>query len=177
MEEITTYIITGASHLPAIQQLIFIVAGVIGLFSVIGALIRQASGGRRGEPVLPETVAGIVSGSLLFSLPAAVNIVSFSFLGEAADPRIITSAIVDTGDKTKTLIQVVVTIITIMGWIAVARGFICWRDGPKYNRPNWFYKGTVFFISGSIAINFYVVANILSVSFGASEIGTNYFKF
>lgn len=184
MQDIVTYLINAAGNLPGIQSAIFLIAGVVGLFSIVFSLIHQVSAGRRGEGPLPATIAGICFGSLLLSLPTVVDIVSVSFFGSASDPQIIGDSIyltgqnpVYTGDATRISIQVLVAFINVFGWFAVARGLWRWRIGPKYDQPGWFGSGAAFIVAGAIATNLYVFADILAVSVGAMPIGTNYFKF
>ncbi|MFA0809415.1 hypothetical protein [Microbulbifer epialgicus] len=177
MEDVVTYIINVANNLPGIQNAIFLVAGFIGIAAVFGSLVNQVTNGRRGQPPLPSTIAGLIFGSLLLSLPTAVDIVSVSFLGSASDPKIIDSYVPVTGDNTRVAIQALVAIINVFGWIAAARGIWRWRVGPKYDQPGWFGSGLTFVLAGSIATNFYVFADVLAVSIGAIPVGTNYFKF
>ena len=130
MEDIVTYLTTAATNMPGVQNAIFLLAGVAGIFAVIGSLVNQVSSGRRGQAPLPSTIAGLVFGSLLLSLSTVVNIVSVSFLGSVADPKIISSYSPVTGDNTRIAIQALVAMVNVIGWFAAARGIWRWRVGP-----------------------------------------------
>lgn len=177
MQDFVTYMVTAAQNLPGIQRAIFLLAGVVGIFAVIGSLLHQVSNGRRGQGPLPTTIAGLACGSLLLSLPTVINIVSVSFFGSVSDPKIIDSYTPVSGDNTRIAIQTLVAMINVIGWIAAARGIWRWRVGPKYDQPGWFGSGLTFILAGSIATNLYVFADVLAVSVGAIPVGTNYFKF
>lgn len=178
MEDIVQYLVKAAENLPGIQSAIFLISGVIGIFVVIGALLNQVSNGRRGQGALPSTVAGLLVGSFLLSLPAVVDIVSVSFFGDASDPKIISSYTpVGGGDKVKIALQALVAMINVIGWYAVARGLWRWKVGPKQDQPGWFGSGLTFIVAGVIAVNFYVFMDILAVSVGAIEVGKKYFQF
>jgi hypothetical protein len=177
MQDIVTYLTNAAANLPGIQGAIFLLAGVVGIFAVFGSLVNQVTNGRRGQGPLPATIAGLAFGSLLLSLPTVVNIVSVSFFGSVADPKIIDSYTPVTGDNTRIAIQALVAMINVIGWIAAARGIWRWRVGPKYDQPGWFGSGLTFVLAGAIATNLYVFADVLAVSVGAIPVGTNYFKF
>lgn len=182
MQDFVTYLTKAASNLPGIQGAIFLVAGVMGLFAVVVAMIYQASAGRRGQGPLPATMAGLVFGSLMLSLPTMVDIVSVTFFGAAADPQIISSYTPVSGNSSgganiRLAIQALVAMINVIGWFAVARGFWRWRVGPKYDQPGWFGSGLTYVLAGSIATNLYVFADMMAVSVGAQPIGTNYFQF
>lgn len=177
MQDIVTYLTTAAGNLPGIQGAIFLIAGVMGLFAVVGALIHQVSAGRRGQGPLPATIAGLVFGSLMLSLTTVVDIISVTFFESAADPQIISSYAPVSGDSTRIAIQALVAIVNVIGWFAVARGFWRWRVGPKYDQQGWFGSGLTFILAGSIATNLYVFADSMAVSVGAIPVGTNYFKF
>lgn len=177
MQDIITYVQNFGVNLPPLQNLIFIIAALVGLFTVIISLASQFSSGRKGEGVLPSTLGGLIVGSLLFSLPKVVDIVGYSMFGSVADPQIISSFTSVSGSAPRKALQVLVALINLLGWIAVARGLWRWRMGPKIGQPGWFGQGLTFVIAGVLAINFYVLADILAVSVGAIPAGTTYFKF
>lgn len=177
MQDVITYIQKFASNLPEINNFIMIASAVVGLYAVIFALINQTTRGRRGEKPLAGTIAGLLIGSLMFSLPTVVNIFSFSMFGSASDPQFINSFQSETGTNLRKALQALVAIITVIGWIAVARGLWRWRIGPDSGQAGWFGQGLTLVIAGVLCINFYVFTDAIAASLGAASVGSNYFKY
>ena len=177
MDDLSTYITTFAQNLPGLTTGFNLIVPLIGLIAVINGLVTQFNQGRKGQGVVPAALASILIGSLMFSLPTVVDIFSASMFGSAADPKMIDTYTSSTGAGTEKAIQALVAFINFIGWIAVVRGLMRWRDGPKYDQPGWFGHGLTYVLAGSLATNFYVFADVLGVSIGAMTVGTEYFKF
>lgn len=177
MEDVITYLITATHNMPAIQRLIFIVAGVIGFVIAGSALMHQARNGRRGEGLSGVTVAGVIVGMLLMSLKTVVEVFAISFFQGAADTMIVDTYSPVGGDAVKTAIQALTIYIAVVGWFAAAKGLYMWYSGPRSGQPGWFGPGLVYIIAGMFCTNFYVLADVLAVSVGAMPAGTAYFKF
>lgn len=177
MDDLVTYLITFGQNFPGIQIAFFKVCAVIGLFTVGISLVNHRATGQRGGGFAKGTLAGILIGSMMFSLPSVMNVVSYSFLGASADVQIIDKFTTTSGDNIRKATQVLIAFITVVGWIAAARGLWIWRIGPKHDQPGWFGSGAVHLIAGAACVNLYVVADIIGKSVGATELGTNYFQF
>lgn len=177
MEDIVTYLVTLTGNMPSIQRLIFTVCGVIGFVIAGSALLHQARNGRRSEGISGVTIAGIIVGMLLMSLKTVVEIFAVSFFQGAADTMIVDTYSPVTGDPIKTAIQALTIYIALVGWFAAAKGLYMWYSGPRSGQPGWFLPGLVYIIAGMFCTNFYVLADVLSVSVGAMPVGTTYFSF
>lgn len=177
MDDLVTYLIAFGQNFPGIQAGFFKVCAVIGLFTIGTSLINHKVKGQRGGGFSKGALAGIIIGSLMFSLPSFMNVVSYSFLGSSTDVQIVDTYTTVSGDNIRKATQVLIAFITVIGWVAGARGLWIWRIGPKYDQPGWFSSGAVYLIAGAACVNLYVVADIIGQSVGATTLGTNYFKF
>jgi len=183
MEDLITYIITFASNLPAIQDLVFIASGGIGFFSVTSALYYQISNGRRGDTPSSAFWAMLFIGSLMLTLQSLVGAFSTTLLGEGIVPVTVTDLQVSqlhsmktSGDTVRGAIHTIALIVNLIGWIAATRGLIRWNYGPKYQQPGWFGSGLTFVIAGALCTNLYAFADAIAVSIGAIPVATTYFK-
>lgn len=174
-----TSLTTLAMNFPKIQTFFFDLMAFLGLVAVISSLMHQAAAGKRNQGLLPETIAGIVFGSLMFGIPSVANIFASSLFGTSADTQIVTSysAVTGADAKVRESVHAVVVMAAVIGWFAIGRGLWIGRVGAKYQQQGWQGASLTFIIAGTIATNLYVFADILGGSVGISGLGTDYFKF
>ncbi len=169
--------INAASSIPGILYGFRYVLATMGIFTVIASLAHQAKRGRSGEGMLAQTVMGLIIGSIMSSIQTVVSVIGQSILGDVQDPIFLESFNPTGTNPTKLGIQAVIAYINMLGWFAAGKGLWTYRTGPKYGQPGWLGTGTTFLVSGTLMANFYVFADVLGVTFGTVNVGSEYFKF
>ena len=158
-----------ASHAaPLLNSAFFPIIGLIGLFMIASGLMIARTEGKKGEAVPFPAVMSLVAGALLLSIPTFVEVLSFSLFAADSDPLAFNAAYsASNGDVVIQAIKALSAWIVFIGWIAVARGIMRFRSGPKSGMEGWVGSGITFIIAGVLCINFKVTALMVANSFGA----------
>lgn len=177
MNDVGAMLQEAAQSLPPLQDFVFICAGVLGVFSVIFALTGHFTEARRGTSPYGKTLMGLFIGSLLLSLPTVMEVFSTSLFGSAGSPKIVTNSNLTSTDSVRRTLHAITLYISVVGWIAGARGLWVYKTGPQYQEQGWFFKGTVLLVAGSCATNFALFVDILANTVNADALGTMYFTY
>lgn len=177
MEDIGSMIQEAAKSLPSLQMLVFLLSGVVGVFTVIFALASYSTEVKRGQSPTAKTLSGLLVGSLLLSLPSVMDVWSYSLFGSSAEPKIVTSAVLSASDPVRRTIHALTLYINFIGWIALARGLWTLKQGPVYQNEGWVSKAIVLMLAGTCAANFALFVDILANTINAQPLGSMYFAF
>tara|TARA_B100000287_G_scaffold248788_1_gene233901 strand:+ start:348 stop:914 length:567 start_codon:yes stop_codon:yes gene_type:complete len=168
----------GTSFLPDLQQLIFVLAALVGLVLLAMGLLQLATGDGRGQGLTGSTIALLVGGALLVSIYAFSDAIAGSLFSADSDTAVVEQAVTSSntgGIDTEAFVQVLLLYMVILGWIAVFRGILFLANGPRLNQPGWVRSAIVFTIAGVLLINFRPLANTVGRTFTGTPAGDRYF--
>jgi len=161
---------------PEAQQFIFIVFYVIGIALVAMGLGRIIKDKRQGNSNV-TSFAMIVSGSLLLALPGTMGAITQSFFGNT-DPRQILSAVSAGPDPTIVIINTVIAILTLLGWIAGGKGIVLLSQaGNSYRHSGAVGRGITHIIGGAIMTNIVFFAHVLGTQLGIDPLVSSILRF
>lgn len=168
---------SAAASLPALQILVFIVCGVVGVYTVITALASHMNEIRRGGSPYAKTTSGLLFGSLMLSVPAVMEIASTSLFGAEGNPKIVESAVLTDTDSVRRTLHAITLYVTFIGWIACSNSIWTFKTGSQYQEQGWVRKGLVLLGAGACAANFALFVDILANTVNAEPLGTMYFSY
>lgn len=149
---------------PAIQELILVCAWLAGLMLVGIGLARLALN-RRPETGAGRAVLCMLSGSLLLALPASMASVTNSLFANA-DPRRILSAVNPGERPPQILLLVVIDFMTLIGWIAGARGLYLISRAGSVSNQDCLARGFAHLFGGVCLVNMLPLAQAIGLQLG-----------
>ena len=151
------------TQITALEFLLRAIFYVIGLFLVVRSLVqaarRSSQGPQSGSWASP--IAGFVTGAAFLSFPTTLSVLVASVFGapEIASPQSIFSydqGTLDSLDGTVAVpvISVIVALIQLIGFIAVARGLLMLNRAAASEPGAFLGPGLTFVSAGVLAANF-----------------------
>ncbi len=161
-----------------IQTTFVMVVSLIGLVIFGSALASIAETRKNSQITSKAQVTSLFAGAFMFSLQPIASAVSYTFLGGYFGPELFQVYSPLTGTGFSRIAEPLVYYINFLGWFWIFKGLYKFHTGARaQNEPSYVGVAVWFLILGMIALNFYVFVNALSLTFGGTAVGTNYFKY
>jgi len=185
MLSVTEYLANGTSVLPAFQELIFILAALLGLFTTGMGLFKLLSVGEPGNQGggLGSAMSLIICGALLVSLYGTSDVIAGSIFGADADTYVVRNIVKAPEEgrmDSKTFITILFYYLVVIGWLAVLNGILTFAHGPgngrAYGQDGYVRKGAIYLISGVLLVNFVPLSNAIGTTLAGKSAGTIYFS-
>lgn len=155
-----------------------VISILLGIFMVARGLIKGSKFGQDGKATVPNIIANIVIGTILYTVGTSLNTIMATVFGDSTiwNSSVVTSAIAsDFGSGTEPFQQAVYAALTffqLVGFIAFIRGWLIIRDavegGGGQNKT--VAQGLVHIFGGVLAVNIYRFLDVMDQSFGTGFI-------
>ncbi|MQP68197.1 hypothetical protein GE253_23035 [Niveispirillum sp. SYP-B3756] len=157
-----------ASLAPTVGLLLtaFIYLVAVGLSIWLLWSMMSAARGREGDVLSPLNMVTFLVISLLFSMPSLMNVGQSTVFGDSSIEAYSGMAYLSEssagGKRASAVLGAVISVIQMIGWIAVTRGTLLLRKIPSGNVSTW--NVAWHFLGGVIAANCWRFAGVMANS-------------
>ena len=145
---------------------------LIGIFMVARGLIKGAKFGQDPKASVPNIIANIVIGTILYTIGTSLNTIMATVFGDSNvwDSSVVTNAIAyDFGADTQpfqSAVYAALTFFQLVGFIAFIRGWLILRDAVEGSGQKTVSQGLTHIFGGVLAVNIYRFLEVMDSTFG-----------
>ena len=167
-----------ASQLPGLFRLLVIGAGVYGLYIAANGVVGWASASRNNQTPATGHFAGVLIGSLMFSLGTLLNVGTMTVFNLASNHEIMGSFNpTETGTEARQIFYAISVYVYFIGWVLMFAALYVWYHGIYHREKKYGLKVILMWLLAVLATNFHLTIDAGAASLGQPSVGTQYFYF
>lgn len=149
-----------------------VISILIGIFLVAMALIKASKFGQNPKASVPNIIANLVIGTILYTVGTSLNTILATVFGTSAiaGPGVVVNAIAfDFGADTQPFqaaVYAALTFFQLVGMIAFIRGWLILKDAVEGHSQKTVAQGLTHIFGGVCAVNIYAFLQAMDTTFG-----------